>query len=177
MNHYFRKLAVFAAFCAAAVSAQATTYHFSYNFSNGDTIAGSFDGTANGDLISGLSNISLSFNGSAFPGTVSGYSYVTDTGDWVAGNAVASLDGAKNNFGFFSGDPINGPFSHAFMYIPWASYSADYVQLLYPGGDNYAPAELHANWQIAAVPEPETYAMFLAGLGAIGFAARRRKLS
>jgi hypothetical protein len=29
--------------------------------------------------------------------------------------------------------------------------------------------------QVAAVPEPETYAMMLAGLGLIGFAARRRK--
>ncbi|MDP1659273.1 MAG: FxDxF family PEP-CTERM protein [Methylotenera sp.] len=29
---------------------------------------------------------------------------------------------------------------------------------------------------VAAVPEPETYAMLLAGLGLIGFAARRRKV-
>ena len=29
---------------------------------------------------------------------------------------------------------------------------------------------------VAAVPEPETYAMLLAGLGLIGFTARRRKL-
>lgn len=28
---------------------------------------------------------------------------------------------------------------------------------------------------VAAVPEPETYAMFLAGLGALGFMARRRR--
>ena len=28
---------------------------------------------------------------------------------------------------------------------------------------------------IGAIPEPETYALFLAGLGAIGFMARRRK--
>jgi hypothetical protein len=29
---------------------------------------------------------------------------------------------------------------------------------------------------VAAVPEPETYAMLLAGLGLLGFAARRKKL-
>lgn len=30
-------------------------------------------------------------------------------------------------------------------------------------------------WNVSAVPEPETYAMLLAGLGLLGFAARRRK--
>jgi len=33
-----------------------------------------------------------------------------------------------------------------------------------------------SNWTVtAAIPEPETYAMLLAGLGLLGFAARRRK--
>ena len=31
------------------------------------------------------------------------------------------------------------------------------------------------NVGVAAVPEPETYAMMLAGLGLMGFVARRRK--
>ena len=29
---------------------------------------------------------------------------------------------------------------------------------------------------LAAIPEPETYAMLLAGLGLLGFIARRRKI-
>jgi len=31
------------------------------------------------------------------------------------------------------------------------------------------------NLQVAAIPEPETYAILLAGLGLLGFVARRRK--
>jgi hypothetical protein len=31
------------------------------------------------------------------------------------------------------------------------------------------------NLSVAAIPEPETYAMFLAGLGMMGAVARRRK--
>lgn len=41
------------------------------------------------------------------------------------------------------------------------------------GGDNMGA--LLDNVSIAAVPEPETYAMLLVGLGALGFAARRRR--
>jgi hypothetical protein len=32
-----------------------------------------------------------------------------------------------------------------------------------------------SGFQVAAVPEPETYAMLLAGLGLLGFTAYRRK--
>jgi hypothetical protein len=42
------------------------------------------------------------------------------------------------------------------------------------GGDDVGA--LLDNVSIAAVPEPETYAMLLAGLGALGFAARRRRI-
>lgn len=56
------------------------------------------------------------------------------------------------------------------------SFTADSVtfswneQSLTPG-DPY----LSANFNVSAVPEPETYAMMLAGLGLLGFAARRKK--
>jgi hypothetical protein len=44
------------------------------------------------------------------------------------------------------------------------------------GGDGYySVSEFQANGSIAAVPEPETYAMLLAGLGLLGSMARRKK--
>lgn len=36
---------------------------------------------------------------------------------------------------------------------------------------------VHANVNVAAIPEPETYALILAGLGLLGFVARRRRLT
>ncbi|MET0332776.1 MAG: PEP-CTERM sorting domain-containing protein, partial [Rhizobacter sp.] len=41
-------------------------------------------------------------------------------------------------------------------------------------GSNYGVSL--QNFQVAAVPEPGTYAMLLAGLGALAFVGRRRKL-
>ncbi|MQA39363.1 PEP-CTERM sorting domain-containing protein [Rugamonas aquatica] len=43
------------------------------------------------------------------------------------------------------------------------------------GGDGYSGAVLDNVSVTAAVPEPETYAMMLAGLGLVGVIARRRK--
>ena len=38
-----------------------------------------------------------------------------------------------------------------------------------------SPSEFWHGFQVGAIPEPETYAMLLAGLGLLGFAARRRR--
>jgi hypothetical protein len=40
----------------------------------------------------------------------------------------------------------------------------------------HGKTDIKFNFSITAVPEPETYAMLLAGLGMIGFVARRRKI-
>jgi len=45
------------------------------------------------------------------------------------------------------------------------------------GGDGYSGAVLDNVSVTAAVPEPETYAMMLAGLGLVGVIARRRKMA
>ena len=66
--------------------------------------------------------------------------------DWTS---QWSFTGAYNYFAVVSGDRLVGGF--------------------------YSPGEGEID-AIAAIPEPETYAMLLAGLGLLGFAAQRRKL-
>jgi hypothetical protein len=41
-------------------------------------------------------------------------------------------------------------------------------------GADYAVDNIHVTYEVAPVPEPATYAMFAAGLGLLGIAARRR---
>lgn len=43
------------------------------------------------------------------------------------------------------------------------------------GATSKSSALYSGELSVAAVPEPETYAMFIAGLGALGFMARRRR--
>ena len=45
----------------------------------------------------------------------------------------------------------------------------------FPNGDFRPPGYQVAHVQISAVPEPETYAMLLAGLGLVGFKAARSR--
>jgi len=45
----------------------------------------------------------------------------------------------------------------------------------YRGDADYDDFVVGVNFVAAPVPEPQTYAMLLAGLGLIGFSARRRE--
>lgn len=100
-------------------------------------------------------------------------------GDWKVGgdgDPVGNYS-ALTSFSYkgsaFDSD-LNGSASGTFLLGP-GTYS------VFVGGNNYAdygnPLKfgLNASLAVAAVPEPESYAMLLAGLGLIGAIARRRK--
>ncbi|NRT56679.1 PEP-CTERM sorting domain-containing protein [Sphaerotilus uruguayifluvii] len=105
---------------------------------------------------SGTYNISFDYNGSGLWGlssaswaqSVIGYSFVTPQAGWTTQTATASLVAGESYKIYFGG-----------MVTPPAFYPTLNI-------DNVSVA--------AAVPEPETYAMMLAGLGAIGLMSRRR---
>ncbi|MEO8154192.1 MAG: PEP-CTERM sorting domain-containing protein [Rhizobacter sp.] len=99
-----------------------------------------------------------------------------------AGNSDKTL-----NFGFLF-DSMGGSFTHGVLSDStttpgWSTYSF----LTQAGGDAALLFALRGvpgprfdlalqNIQVTAVPEPATYAMLLAGLGAIVFVGRRRRL-
>jgi PEP-CTERM motif len=94
----------------------------------------------------------------------------------LAGSHRGSAETVNVNFGStaasYSLDSAD-PFSTRILnFTPGSdgSYSFSYLNV---GGDNVGA--LLDNVSVSAVPEPETYAMLLAGLGLVGFISRRRR--
>lgn len=69
--------------------------------------------------------------------------------------------------------PPNGDQTYARYFNAFASSGEVITKVVFTSTTNAFETDNHAF--ISAVPEPETYAMLLAGLGLLGFAARRRK--
>lgn len=80
-------------------------------------------------------------------------------GQWGSGLTSTADNTLRRNSSVLSGD-VNG--TDAFdPSIQWTGFQQDNIEGL-------------GSHAVAAIPEPETYALLMAGLGLLGFAARRR---
>lgn len=163
-----------------ALAAQAATFNYSYSPAPSFSVTGSFDGTASGDLVTNLSNIRINavFLGVEVGGVgnaVLPYHYDTQLSDWVSGGGVVSFSGAQNNFAFVVAATANyfRPFDNSALYSMASSVNGQSIYYFSSFTQQAVPS-----WrltEVSAVPEAESYALLLAGLGLMAAVVRRRK--
>ncbi len=162
MKRLFRTTALAALLLAALPSAQAATYSFSGMMDSGSLTGSSFFGNFSfddlglsgiGSEIRGLSSLSLRF---------AGQTYTLFDAD--AAPDVSYLDGAFLGLSYSA----SGIEPKVAFVAGHNDVSGAYLAYTKNGLDG-AGTVIYA-----AVPEPESYAMFLAGLGLMGLAALRR---
>lgn len=108
---------------------------------------------------------SLSLAGTGFTFSNGGQTLATNTTDWKV-----SLTGFGANYVAPTGGGVNGV-------SPWGTFSsiAPGAQWIWTGPQGQVGVSRYFSTTIAAVPEPETYAMLMAGLSILGVVARRKK--
>jgi hypothetical protein len=105
----------------------------------------------------------------------SSFLFEWETGDHLGASSSLFSD---PNGGISYTQPINldgyafSTLSNAANHGQWGNFRVAGSDYLYSG--DFALTSIQTS-PIASVPEPESYAMFLAGLGIMGFVARRRK--
>lgn len=96
---------------------------------------------------------------------------------WDANNWATSFSGGVNTSNYLNTGYLAGERPAQFVV---GSFIADATnQIITSNAKNHwsliSGLQVRTISAVAAVPEPETYAMFMAGLGLMGFIARRRK--
>lgn len=175
MKNLLQSIGLVAALAVSSLAQASSNYNYSYTFGSGDLVSGTFTGDASGDIISNIKNFTANDNGIALgsSGNFFGSHYdVSNQGP------VISFDGKLNDFLFCDCFTTNKNY-----FISSVKYK--FAQVISNGILHEDDPTNYANWSVtptvaavsnvAAVPEPETYALLLAGLGALGFIARRRK--
>lgn len=163
MKKLIRSTALAALLIGALPAAQAATYSFSGMMDSGSLIGESLTGslsfdnlglTGNGFELFNLSDLSISFAGQTY--TLANADVAPDVSyqDGVFLGLSYSVSSLEPKLAF-----IAGSFSADDAFVAYTMNGLDGA-----GSISYT----------AAVPEPESYAMLLAGLGLMGLIARRR---
>lgn len=104
-------------------------------------------------------------------------------GTWSSYASIMGYGKPRNLIWGMYDDGNGNPYAYAWSFSGNSSWNyctsnctnADYVQNFGSSGAVDMGIWAYRTEIVAAVPEPETYAMLLAGLGLVGFAARRRQ--
>lgn len=191
--HIFKAGAVAACALFAAASAYATDYKFSYTFNSGLVLSGAFSGSHVGDIVTAkalIGHVSVTGPGINAPIYIftTALEHFNSVGQREAGGATFSYDGLDNNF-ILTSLPVGSPLSWDENFLVYGmgsrQYSATSIFARITGeprfglgmsglSESATGSDIPAHW-VLTVPEPETYALMLAGLGLLGAAARRRK--
>lgn len=189
----FASIAVLA--LAVSAPAIAADFTFQYTLNTGQVVAGSFTGDRSNNLVTNISNIGVTLNGTPFDGPISAYGFFGYNGptgtnsatpmDFALNAATVSFDPLQNNFLFTNTPPAAGPVNDFFYIFPWNNGGANQVatQVALDGFtlNPYNGAYVPGNWsltevvtQVSGAPEPSTWAMMLLGFGLVGVAMRKR---
>lgn len=178
MNKTIRLFAC-AGLLAGSAAAHAASYAFQYTMLDQTLITGTFDGTANGNLVEDISKLAIAVNGFAMPNSGNLSAYGAD-GGFAEGAAKISFDGLATSLLVLDA-PVYGMWSSLFFLGATNGGDTDAINYNIAGlpfngeGDGDYSASRWSLSTVSAVPEPATYAMLLGGLALVGAIARRRK--
>ena len=133
------------------------------------TLVGTFDVVAG----AGISNFTTFANGAGLGATQ--YDFVISAGTSVDANYISGLLGPIGDMHFTSSQVLPPGTSLTTGFHLGTPVNAPDIYATTAAGGNLLLKVDGSNTFTTVIPEPETYALMLAGLGAIGFMTRRRR--